>query len=107
VRRSLAHEPGTYRLAQDLPTIQVLATVQAALSARIDRLPQDEKRLLQTASVIGTEVPLPLLQAMAELSDETLYSHLAHLQAAAFLYETTRFPERVYTFKQALTQTVA
>src|SRR5262245_46070050 len=57
------------RLAQALPTIQVPATVQAVLAARIDRLPPEEKRLLQTAAVIGTEVPLPLLQAIAELAE--------------------------------------
>jgi tetratricopeptide (TPR) repeat protein len=56
--------PGGHRLAQDLPTIQVPPTVQAVLAARIDRLPQDEKRLLQTAAVIGTEVPFTLLQAI-------------------------------------------
>src|SRR5262249_40036503 len=52
----LVGEHGAYRLAQALPTIQVPATVQAVLAARIDRLPSDEKRLLQTAAVIGTEV---------------------------------------------------
>ena len=55
----LVGEPGAYRLAQALPSIQVPATVQAVLAARIDRLPPEEKRLLQTAAVIGTEVPLP------------------------------------------------
>ena len=62
----LVGEPGAYRLAQALPTIQVPATVQAVLAARIDRLPPEEKRLLQTAAVVGTEVPLPLLQAIAD-----------------------------------------
>ena len=67
--RVLVGTPGAYRLAQALPTIQVPATVQAVLAARIDRLPPEEKRLLQTAAVIGTEVPLPLLQAIAELPE--------------------------------------
>jgi class 3 adenylate cyclase len=58
----LVGTPGTYRLAQALPTIQVPATVQAVLAARIDRLPADAKHLLQTAAVIGHEVPLALLQ---------------------------------------------
>jgi class 3 adenylate cyclase/tetratricopeptide (TPR) repeat protein len=103
----LVGEPGAYRLAQALPTIQVPATVQAVLAARIDRLPPEEKRLLQTAAVIGTEVPLPLLQAVAELPEMTLYRGLAHLQAAEFLYETRLFPEPEYTFKHALTHEVA
>src|SRR4030095_1324678 len=103
----LVGEPGVYRLAHALPTIQVPATVQAVLAARIDRLPPEEKRLLQTAAVIGTEVPLPLVQAIAEVPDEALYRHLAHLQTAEFLYETRLFPEREYTFKHALTHEVA
>jgi predicted ATPase len=103
----LVGEPGAYRLAQVLPTIQVPATVQAVLAARIDRLPPEEKRLLQTAAVVGTEVPLPLLQAIAELPEATLHRALAHLQTAEFLYETRLFPELEYTFKHALTHEVA
>jgi class 3 adenylate cyclase/tetratricopeptide (TPR) repeat protein len=103
----LVGAPGAYHLAQALPTIQVPATVQALLAARIDQLPPEEKRLLQTAAVIGTEVPLPLLQAMAELPEATLHSGLARLQAAEFLYETRLFPEPEYTFKHALTHEVA
>jgi class 3 adenylate cyclase/tetratricopeptide (TPR) repeat protein len=103
----LVGTPGAYRLAQALPTIQVPATVQAVLAARIDRLPPDEKRLLQTAAVIGTEVSLPLLQAIVEFPEEGLHRGLAHLQAAEFLYETHLFPEHAYTFKHALTHEVA
>src|SRR5206468_11320509 len=77
------------------------------LAARIDRLPPEEKRLLQTAAVMGPEVPIALLQALGELSEETLQQGLRHLQTAEFLYETNLFPERVYTFKHALTHEVA
>jgi tetratricopeptide (TPR) repeat protein len=77
------------------------------LAARIDRLPPEEKRLLQTAAVIGTEVPFSLLQAIADVPEETLHRGLVHLQAAEFLYETRLFPEPDYTFKHALTHEVA
>src|SRR5262249_44374687 len=80
--RVLQGERGAYRLAHALPTIQVPATVQAVLAARIDRLPPEEKRLLQTAAVIGTEVPFTLFQAIADVPEEALHSGLAHLQAA-------------------------
>ena len=103
----LVGAPGHRRLAQALPTIQVPATVQAVLAARIDRLPPEAKRLLQTAAVIGTEVPFPLLQAIAELPETALHHGLAHLQAAEFLYETRLFPDHAYTFKHALTHEVA
>ena len=103
----LVGEPGAYRLAQALPTVQVPATVQAVLAARVDRLPAEEKRLLQTAAVIGTSMPFALLQAIADLPDEALHRGLARLQAAEFLYETRLFPEREFTFKHALTHEVA
>jgi predicted ATPase/class 3 adenylate cyclase len=103
----LVGEHRAYRLAQALPTIQVPATVQAVLAARIDHLPPEEKHLLQTAAVIGTEVSLPLLQAIAEVPEEMLHRGLTHLQAAEFLYETRLFPEREFTFKHALTHEVA
>jgi class 3 adenylate cyclase/tetratricopeptide (TPR) repeat protein len=103
----LVGKPGAYRLVQALPAIQVPATVQAVLAARIDRLPPEEKRLLQTAAVIGTEVPFPLLQVTAEMPETPLRLGLAHLQAAEFLYEMRLFPEIEYTFKHALTQQAA
>jgi class 3 adenylate cyclase/tetratricopeptide (TPR) repeat protein len=103
----LLGERGAYRLAQALPTVQVPATVQAVLAARIDRLPPEEKQLLQSAAVIGTEVPLALLQAIAEGPEAPLRLGLTRLQAAEFLYETRLFPEIEYTFKHALTQQVA
>src|SRR5215510_7040891 len=84
----LVGTPGAYRLAGALPSIQVPATVQAVLAVRLDRLPPAEKQLLQTAAVIGTEVPFVLLQAIAELPEEGLQRSLAHLQAAELLYET-------------------
>ena len=105
--QGLVGEPGAYRLARALPSIQVPSTVQAVLAARLDRLPPAEKSLLQTAAVIGTEVPLALLQAVAEAPEQSLRLGLTHLQAAEFLYETRLFPEIAYTFKHALTQQVA
>jgi class 3 adenylate cyclase/tetratricopeptide (TPR) repeat protein len=103
----LVEAQGAFRLAQPLPSIQVPATVHAVLAARMDRLPPEEKRLLQMAAVIGTEVPLALLQSVAELPEEALRVGLAHLQAAEFLYETRLFPTLEYTFKHALTHEVA
>jgi class 3 adenylate cyclase/tetratricopeptide (TPR) repeat protein len=99
--------PGAYCLATPIESLQVPATVHAVLAARIDRLPPEDKRLLQTAAVIGTEVPLPVLQAIADLPADALHRALAHLQAAEFLYETRLFPEHAYTFKHALTHEVA
>ena len=103
----LVGKQGAYGLAQPLDTFQVPTTVQALLAARIDRLAPEDKRLLQTAAIIGTEVPGPLLQAIADTSEEALYRSLTQLQAAEFLYKASLFPERAYTFKHALTHEVA
>jgi predicted ATPase len=103
----LAGERGAYRLAQALPGIQVPATVQAVLAARIDRLAAEDKRLLQTAAVIGKDVPLSVLQAIAEVPEDVLRHRLATLQASEFLHEARFFPDVEYTFKHALIRDVA
>jgi class 3 adenylate cyclase/tetratricopeptide (TPR) repeat protein len=105
--KALLGERAAYRLARPLEAIQVPATVQAILAARIDRLPAEEKRLLQTAAVIGKDFPFTLLQAIAEEGEETLRRALTHLQTAEFLYEASLFPDLEYTFKHALTHEVA
>jgi len=103
---ALVGERGAYRLARPLDTIRVPSTVQAILASRIDRLDPQDKQLLQTASVVGKDVPFAYLLAIAKLSEEDLRRGLAHLQAAEFLYESALFPELEYTFKHALTHEV-
>jgi predicted ATPase len=88
----------------DLP---IPTTVQGVLAARIDRLPPEEKALLQTLAIIGKEFPLSLLKQVVEQREHELLSRLAHLQAGEFIYQQPAFPEVEYTFKHALTQEVA
>jgi tetratricopeptide (TPR) repeat protein len=73
----------------------------------MDRLPVEDKRLLQTAAVIGTEVPFALLRVVSGLPDERLRLALGRLQAAEFLEPGCLFPEPEYRFRHALTQEVA
>jgi class 3 adenylate cyclase/predicted ATPase len=103
----LVGERGSYRLEKRVEATQVPATVQAVLAARIDRLPPQEKRLLQSAAVVGKDVQFALLQAIADLSQEELGQSLARLQSAELLYETSLFPDPEYAFKHALTHEVA
>jgi class 3 adenylate cyclase/tetratricopeptide (TPR) repeat protein len=103
----LAGQPGAYRLTRTPDSLQIPATAQAILAARVDRLSPEDKRLLQAAAVIGKDVPFALLEAIAEGSEDELRQGLARLQAAEFLYETKLFPEVAYTFKHVLTQEVA
>src|SRR5262249_43747408 len=103
----LLGERGAYRLNAELTSIQVPSTVQAILAARIDRLAPDDKQLLQTAAVIGKDVPSSLLEAVAELTEAGLRQRLASVQAGEFIYEKTLFPDVEYAFKHALTHEVA
>jgi class 3 adenylate cyclase/tetratricopeptide (TPR) repeat protein len=98
---------GAFQLIATLASINVPATVQAILAARIDRLTPDDKHLLQAAAVIGKDVSYALLRAIVELSEDELRQHLSRLQAGEFLYEKTLFPDLEYTFKHALTHEVA
>ena len=98
---------GNYRLASDTVDIEMPATVQGVLAARIDRLPPENKQLLQTASVIGKDVPYDLLLSIVDMPEPTLAQRLSELQTAEFLYETKLFPNLEYTFKHALTHEVA
>ncbi len=85
------------------PEVAVPDTIQGVLLARIDRLPEEHKRLLQTASVLGLELPLVLLSAVCERPD-ALGTLLSDLQRWEFLYEAPTAEEPVYFFKHALTQ---
>jgi predicted ATPase len=81
--------------------------VQGVLGARIDRLPADEKGLLQTLAVIGHRCPRQLLrQVLAEPEAEVL-QRLINLQAGELIYELPAMPEPTVTFKHILTQEVA
>ncbi len=102
----LTGERGAHRPAKPLATMQVPATVQAVLAARIDRLAPEDKQVLQAAAVVGKDVPLVLLREIAEATEGELQQILARLQAGEFLYETSLFPEIEYTFKHALTHDV-
>ncbi|HSE02762.1 MAG TPA: AAA family ATPase [Methylomirabilota bacterium] len=103
----LAGERGAYRLARAVQGTQVPATVQAILAARIDRLAPEDKALLQMASVVGKDVPLALLEAIADVPTDELARRLRRLQAAELMYESRLFPDTEYTFKHALTHEVA
>jgi len=103
----LLGDRGAYQLVKAPEAFDVPGTVQAILAARIDRLPADDRDLLQIASVVGTDVPVAVLAAVAGRATDALADGLARLQSAEFLYETSLVPDAVYTFKHALTHEVA
>jgi class 3 adenylate cyclase/tetratricopeptide (TPR) repeat protein len=104
---ALVGERGGYRLVAALTGIALPVTVQSVLAARIDRLGPEDKRLLQSASVVGKDFAFVLLRDIADADIDTLQGGLVNLQAAEFIYETRLFPDPEYTFKHALTHDVA
>jgi len=98
---------GAVKLVRPVKQLRLPPTVQGILAARIDRLPADEKELLQTLAVIGTEFPLALVGQVVNQLPDHLDRMLNGLQTAEFIYEQPAAGDIEYTFKHALTHDVA
>jgi len=86
--------------------IEVPETIQGIIAARMDRIEDNLKRIMQVASVIGRQFAYRILQAITGMSED-LKASLLNLQGLEFIYEKQLFPELEYIFKHALTQEVA
>ncbi|MGC1678407.1 MAG: adenylate/guanylate cyclase domain-containing protein [Candidatus Binataceae bacterium] len=104
---ALVRDGGAVKLTRSLAELKIPPTVQAILAARIDRLPQDAKDLLQTLAVIGREFPLSLIRALVSIPDDETRRLLDDLQLGEFIYEQPAIGDSEYTFKHALTQEVS
>ncbi len=96
---------GSYRLVTPIERLQVPPTVHALLAARIDRLGEREKHVLQAAAVIGKDFSEPILRSVVPETD--LAAALRLLKDAEFIYEQSLYPVAEYAFKHPLTQEVA
>jgi class 3 adenylate cyclase/tetratricopeptide (TPR) repeat protein len=103
---SIERRENQYVLNREPSDIQIPDTIQGIIAARIDRLEDNLKRIMQVASVIGREFAFRILQTITGMREE-LKSHLLNLQGLEFIYEKNLFPELEYIFKHALTQEVA
>ena len=98
---------GEIKLAKPLASLRIPPTVQGLLASRIDRLPADEKDLLQTVAVIGSEFNLGVARAVSGKSEDELNRMLNDLQLAEFIYEQPATGDVKFIFKHALTHDVA
>jgi class 3 adenylate cyclase/tetratricopeptide (TPR) repeat protein len=103
----LAGKRGAYRLARSVERLEIPPTVQAVLSARIDRLAERDKQVLETAAVIGKSFSESVLARVSALPAPDLAGALSSLRSAELLYETALYPEAEYSFKHPLTHEVA
>jgi len=93
-------------LARRSSEIEVPDTIQGIIAARMDRIEDNLKRIMQVASVIGREFAYRILATITGMKEE-LKASLLNLQGLEFIYEKQLFPELEYIFKHALTQEVA
>ncbi len=98
---------GAFRLETPIDAIPVPGSVQGVLAARIDRLDDEAKQVLQAASAIGRDFPLALLATATERAPSDLAPILSKLVDDEFVYPTALYPDAEYAFKHALTRDVA
>jgi predicted ATPase/class 3 adenylate cyclase len=92
------------RMTAALDTIAVPDTIQGIIMARVDRLGDDGKRMVQHASVIGRQFAQRLLERLAP--GERVASLLRELKALEIVHEQPHSPEPAYIFRHALIQDV-
>jgi predicted ATPase/class 3 adenylate cyclase len=98
---------GTVRITRSLSQLRLPPTVHGMLAARVDRLPRQQKDLLQTLAVMGREAQLRLVREVTSADEVQLSQNLAELCAAEFIYEQPVAGDTEFVFKHALTQEVA
>jgi len=104
---SLEGERGRRRLVAPIERLEVPRSVQAILAARIDRLPEVEKTLLQTASALGRQFQDSILREVSGLGETEFDEALRALVRAEFIYAEVLYPEAEYAFRHPLTHEVA
>jgi class 3 adenylate cyclase len=103
----IERKDNTYRIAKDIQTVTIPATIHDVIMARVDSLPEIAKGVLQKGSVVGREFSHDLIKRVAGPLKEELLSHLSVLKDSELVYERGIYPQSTYIFKHALTQDVA
>jgi class 3 adenylate cyclase/tetratricopeptide (TPR) repeat protein len=103
---AIERKDGIYHLANDIPAISIPSTIQDVIMARVDKLPEGAKNLLQTGSVIEREFSYELIKIVSGLTEPELLSQLSILKDSELIFERGIYPESTYVFKHALTREV-
>ena len=94
---------GRWKAGSSIETITIPDTIEGVIMARIDRLDEEVKQVLKSASVIGRAFLYRLLKEVAEAVKD-LDTHLDRLTATDLIREKQKIPELEYIFKHALVQ---
>jgi class 3 adenylate cyclase len=103
---AIERKNGTDHLAKDVQGLSIPSTIQDVIMARVDKLPEEAKILLQTGSVIEREFSNELIKTVLGLSEQDLLPQLSVLKDSELIFERGIYPENTYVFKHALTQEV-
>lgn len=87
--------------------LDIPPTVQGVIASRIDRLPKEDKALLQLASVVGSRVSPHLLASVTGMPPAQLQSRLWSLEVLDFLSESRFLSQTEYVFAHDLVREVA
>ena len=98
---------GAYKVRGDIDALEVPATVQSIIAARIDRLDDNSKQLLQSAGVVGKEFSRPLIESICGIAKTEVSAAIERLKALDFIFETSLYPTIEYSFKHPLVHEVA
>lgn len=97
---------GAYRMGVPVDRLAVPSSVRTTIAARLEHLSHRAKDLLQTAAVIGRDIPFTLLHSISNEEAQDLSELLDEICEGEFLYEIRPLPEREYRFKHALIEDV-
>ena len=102
---TLIKDNGNWKLTRTIREANIPSTIQGVISARLDGLEQDMKRIIQEASVIGRAFLYEILKRVTELKD-VIDKSLSGLERLELIRTRTIQPDLEYIFKHALTQEV-
>jgi adenylate cyclase len=103
----LAGEAGAHAVNGGAIDAPLPPTVEAVIAARIDRLNEDEKSVLQVGAIIGKEFPLAVIQQVIGPTKSELNATLGQLCQAELLQEQGSNDGRIFAFRHPLIQEVA
>ena len=102
----LREEESRYTLTGALSELEIPATLQDSLMARLDRFPT-LREVAQLGAVLGREFAYGMLESLTSLDESTLRDGLGQLVESELLYQRGRPPRSRYIFKHALIQDAA
>ena len=102
---TLIRDNGTWSISRSISRSDMPSTIHGIISARLDHLEKESKRILQEASVIGRAFLYEILKRCTQLKEQ-LDRHLTGLERLDLIHARSLQPDLEYVFKSAMTQEI-